>query len=154
MCTNYKAPHCATSSILLLLHLCLVQYSLHKPVLTLLKVRASFTAIKTDRIMVLYILSYTYLDSRQKDKKALDRMVATIPRMKLLDKLIPSNHINPLLLLDLHCVLYSKCTKKPYPTVRVFNFRNSWHLLLVYHSCLMVRQSLSRESNLLYVDLV
>jgi hypothetical protein len=34
----------------------------------------------TDRIMVLYILTFTFLDSRRKDK-TLDWMVASIPRI-------------------------------------------------------------------------
>jgi hypothetical protein len=35
----------------------------------------------TGRIMILYILTFTFLDNRREDKKILDRMVASIPRI-------------------------------------------------------------------------
>jgi hypothetical protein len=76
MGVNYETPHCATSSILLLLHAYLVQifsseiYSQTPSVhaLPLMRVQVSHPYKTTGRILVLYILNFTFLDSRQADK--------------------------------------------------------------------------------------
>jgi hypothetical protein len=75
---NCEAPHWATSSILLLLYPALVQVffltTLFSNTLSLcssLNVRdqVSHPYKITGRIMVLYILTFTFLDSKQEDKR-------------------------------------------------------------------------------------
>jgi hypothetical protein len=70
---SFKWSHCATSSILLLLHLCLVQIFSSEPC----SQTPSFLNVRdqvprpyktTGRIMVLYILTFTFLDSRREEE--------------------------------------------------------------------------------------
>jgi hypothetical protein len=80
MSKNYEVPHCATSSILPPPQIPLrSKYSSQNPVLKhpqsvlFLSVRdqVSHPYKTTGRIMVLYILTFTFLDSRRDDKRVI-----------------------------------------------------------------------------------